>query len=69
MKAHWMESADYVSSGDTRIIGQDENGDLYVPSKTRPDYWDRRFNPLNPTHWSYYVRSRITKRVAFLEGI
>ena len=65
--SHWMESAEYTTSGETRILGEDENGDLYVPSRTRAEFWDRRFNPLNPAHWPYYLRSRITRQVAFLE--
>lgn len=53
--------------GRNRILGEDQHGDLYVPSKTRAEWWDRRFNPWNPMHWPYYLRSRITNHVAFLE--
>ena len=66
---HWLENVDRVTGGDPRILGEDENGELYVPSKTRPEFWDRRFAARNPTHWHYYLRSRITGRVAWLEGI
>ncbi len=68
MRTHWRETAEYVSSGDARILGEDDGGDLFVPSKTRPEFWDRRFRATNPTHWGYYLRSRLTKRVAFLES-
>lgn len=64
---HWRARAEHVTSGDPRILGEDDNGDLFVPSKTRADWWDRRFNPWNPTHWPYYIRSRVTLRMAFLE--
>jgi hypothetical protein len=68
MRTHWLETAEYVSDGDTRILGEDDNGALYIPSKARSEFWDRRFNRFNPTHWPYYLRSRRTNRVAFLES-
>lgn len=64
---YWRETADRVTGGDPRILGEDDHGDLFVPSLTRPEYWDRRFAWWKPTHWPYYVRSRLTNRVAFLE--
>lgn len=64
--AHWLESADYVTDGDMRILGEDDYGDLFAPSRSGFG-WDRPFNPANPTHWPYYLRSRLTRRVAFLE--
>ena len=68
MAEHWMERAEYVSDGDPRIIGEDSNGDLYVPSRHRAEFWDRRLNLWNPSHWPFYLRSRITRRVAFMES-
>lgn len=73
-RKHWLETADHVSSGDPRIIGQDEHGDLYVPalgthSLTVDAVWNRRLNLWHPLHWRYYLRSRITGRVAFLESV
>ena len=65
---HWRETAKLVSDGDHRILGEDEHGDLFVPSRTRCDWWDRRFQPLNPLHWSYWLRSRRTRRIAFLDA-
>ena len=67
-REHWMARAEHVADGSPRILGEDDNGDLYVPSRSRAEFWDRRFNPLNPTHWPYYLRSRIAGRVAFLEA-
>jgi hypothetical protein len=66
-RSHWMETVDRVTAGDPRILGEDEDGIWYVPSRTRAEWWDRRFTPVNPTHWPYYLRSRITRRVAWLE--
>ena len=71
----WLDRAEYVTSGEIRILGEDENGDLWVPHITNKTlwsiehvaYWDRRFNPRNPSHWSYWLRSRLTRRIAFLE--
>lgn len=68
MSEHWTATAERVSDGDSRILGEDDNGDLWVPSRTRAEWWDRRFNAWNPTHWPYWLRSRVTKRVAFLES-
>lgn len=65
----WLENAERVSDGDARILGEDERGDLCVPSKTVPGQWDRLSDWRNPSHWRYYLRSRITRRVAFLERI
>lgn len=65
-KTRWMERAEYVADGDSRILGEDERGDLWVPSRTRAQWWDRRFNPRNPSHWRYWLRSRRTSRIAFL---
>lgn len=65
---YWMETADRVNNGDFRILGETEDGELLVPSKTRPEWWDRRFNSRNPTHWQFWLRSRLTNRIAFLES-
>lgn len=67
-KVNWMETADRVANGDFRILGETERGDLLVPSKTCLGWWDRRYNAWNPTHWKYWLRSRLTRRIAFLES-
>ncbi len=67
-KDHWTALAERVTTGDHRILGEDEDGNLYVPSLTRVGWWDRRFNPGNPSHWRYWLRSRITGRVAWIEA-
>lgn len=66
-KEPWYMDVEYVSEGDWRILGEDEHGSLYVPSRTRWLWLDRKFNKWNPFHWKYYLRSRLTRRIAFLE--
>lgn len=65
MKAHWTETAERVNSGDWRILGENSSGSLFIP---RDDgYWFERFDAWNPMHWQYWLRSRVTRRIAFLE--
>lgn len=70
VKAHWTEKAEYVSFGDARILGEDERGDWFVPSRnvSFDPMWDRAFRWWAPTHWRFWLRSRITGRVAFLQS-
>jgi hypothetical protein len=65
--SHWMESA--VGNGQyaDNLLGENQNGDLFVPSRTQPDWWDREFNPRNPLHWPYYLRSRVRRSVVMIE--
>jgi hypothetical protein len=51
-----------------RILGEDERGDMCVPDRRRPGWWSKRYNPWNPTHWRFWLRSRLTMRIAFLEA-
>ena len=66
---HWTARAEMVGGGDMRILGEDERGDMCVPDRHRPGWWSKRYNPWNPTHWQYWLRSRITMRIAFLEAM
>jgi hypothetical protein len=70
VKEHWMAKADmiYWDEKDQWILGEDQNGDLwvpFVPSDSRP-YWDG-FDWWNPLHWVCYWNSRRRKRVVFLD--
>lgn len=67
MTGHWRESA--VGNGPyaANLLAEDERGDLYVPSLTRADWWDRRFDPRNPTHWPYWLRSRIRRNIVMID--
>lgn len=62
----WREDVEYSNYPNTNLLGEDDYGDLYVPSKTRKEYWDRLFNGWNPFHWRYYLWSRITNRIVYL---
>lgn len=65
----WMEDAHVNGGPEVRgLLGEDEDGFIYVPSRTRQEWWDRRYNWRNPTHWPYYLRSRLTHRVVMLEA-
>jgi hypothetical protein len=67
MTGDWRDRTELVTDGDPRILGEDERGYLWVPSRTKPDYWDRPLSLLRPTHWPYWLRSRITRRIAHIE--
>lgn len=60
---------DYADTGDRRLMAEDDLGRLYVPSKTRADYWDRRLDLRNPLHWRYWLRSRLTRTVVMVEPL
>lgn len=65
---NWRESVELVAGEKYRnYLGEDEDGNLLAPSRKIPDWWDRRFNPKNPLHWPYWLRSRITKQLVMLE--
>lgn len=66
-REHWLESAERVNGPGLRLIGEDDLGYLYVPSRHREDWWDRRLNLRNPAHWPFYLRSRLTRQVVWLE--
>jgi hypothetical protein len=64
-KDHWTVAADYARTD--KILAEDDRGEFWVPSTTRPGWWDRRFNPRNPRHWPYWLRARLTNRIARIE--
>jgi hypothetical protein len=67
---HWIVDAiDRARPGDVGILAEGDDGLIYVPSRTRPDYWDRRFNGWNPLHWRFWIKSRITRKVAMVEPL
>jgi len=49
------------------LLGEDENGDLFVPGKTPDAPW-RCFSERNPLHWLAYLHSRLRGVVAWLEA-
>ena len=64
----WIEDAVGNGPCTSDLLAEHEDGDLYVPSRTRADWWDRKFNPRNPTHWVYWLRSRRRNNVAMIES-
>lgn len=73
MSEHWTARAERVTDGDWRILGEDDHGDMFVPWGFIPGSepviygWHDLYNPWNPTHWRFWLRSRRTLRIAFLE--
>jgi hypothetical protein len=67
-RVHWIETA--VGNGQPAdgLLAEDERGDLWVPSAMRANWWDRRFNPRNPLHWEYWLRSRLRRNVVMIES-
>jgi hypothetical protein len=57
-----------MDTDDPRLLGEDENGDLFVPDRHHPGQWCARFNPRNPLHWRPWLRSRRTLRIAMIES-
>lgn len=67
IKHHWTETADRVYDFKGIYVGETPNGDLFVPSKTVYNWWDRPLNLRHLTHWPYWLRSRLTGRLAWLD--
>jgi hypothetical protein len=79
-RGHWTERAlgrhDRYSADPTwGHIAQCDNGDLWVPAWRNaapayvgPQWWNRCLNLRNPLHWAPYLRSRLARRVAAVEG-
>lgn len=68
MTLHWTETADRVTTGNPRILGEDEDGEILVPSSYDPPLWGpKRFDAKNPLHWRFWLRSRLTNKLAMVE--
>jgi len=67
LREHWRCHAEYVERDD--LVAEDESGRLWVPSRTRPKFWDRPLDLRRPTHWPYYLRSRLAGQVAMIETV
>ena len=63
-RKHWRERVTYTN--DRHLLGEDEQGDLFAPSRTIPGWWDRRFSWKKPTLWRYGLRSRLTRTLVYL---
>lgn len=66
----WRETAlDRPTGRLTRhLLAEDDWGDLLVPSRTRSDWWDRRYNPKNPMHWRFWLLSRLSRKIVMVEA-
>jgi hypothetical protein len=64
-RTYWTETADRDGGAD--VLGEDENGVLWVPSRRRDGWWDRRLDLRRPAHWPAYWRSRRRGSIAFIE--
>lgn len=42
------------------VLAECDFGDLWLPSTTRQDYWDRPFDETRPSHWPYLLLSLAT---------
>lgn len=67
MNHQWMAWADRDLYHGEWMLGEDENGDLFVPGRTQDAPW-RRFNPRNPLHWLAYWKSKRVNSLAWLEA-
>lgn len=71
----WMSDADRRSDvSAVRHLGEDEDGRILMPSKTRPwvgyQWWGpTEFDPRNPLHWPAWLRSRRAHSLAFVEAV
>lgn len=75
VKPHWTEEAERVSGRWHPVwglLGEDDNGTLYVPAwRNRPGWdgwWNRRLDLRRPTHWLPYLRSRLAGKLVWLDA-
>lgn len=64
----WREEVEHTTHPDNvrRLLGEDEHGFLWVPTKGGTRSW-RRFSPWLPRHWLFYLNSRETRLMTYLE--
>lgn len=65
MREHWTATAERTDGGEWRILGETEYGEFVVPIE--PGKWLGLYRWWNPMHWRYWLRSRLTNQIAFLE--
>jgi hypothetical protein len=65
-KLHWYEVGDSRVYEGKGVLGESDLGGWYVPAMSDSWAW-RPFNPWNPLHWRFYLKSRITKEIVWLE--
>lgn len=71
---HWSASAERVYPADEVteyawwfwLLGEDENGDWWVPSLTDRGLWTSRFTASKPWHWYPWFMSFVTNKIVWL---
>jgi len=63
----WTEDAERTYGNGT-LLAESDDGDFWVPSKTRADWWDRRFSWLRLSHWRFYLNSRRRNELVCVEA-
>ena len=54
-------------SDDPKLLGEDDYGEIVVPVRGQPGRWKDIFNPRNPRHWRYWLRSRRRRALVMVE--
>lgn len=81
VQPHWTERAERVgparlaNSPLVGLVGESGDGDLHLPS-WRNDHrdsfpggwWGRPLDLRRPTHWLPYLRSRLARKLVFLDA-
>ena len=49
------------------VLAQCDDGEFYLPSLKRDEWWDRRFTWRYPAHWPYALLSRCTGWTLMIE--
>lgn len=72
---HWTEHAERVYGRWNPfwgLVGESPDAILLLPAwgkNGEPDgWWNRRLNLRRPTHWLPYLRSRLTRKLVWLDG-
>lgn len=50
------------------LLGECDDGLLYAPSRSDRDRWTRPFTWRRPTLWRFWLASRLTRRLVWLEA-
>lgn len=50
------------------VLAECDWGDLWLPSLTWENWWDRPFEPRRPSHWPYLLASLVTGWIVMVEA-
>lgn len=68
-RPHWTETAERGAGSDHPLwghLGEDPDGNLVLPAGR--NHWVDVLNLRNPWHWPPYLRSRISRRIVWLDS-